>query len=261
MQRAAEQLEEGYHGDAEPEQLAALDALNAALDLLLEAKETAEREAAKQSLMEFRDALVAIRDEQVKISEAVGKSVAEFAQTRRLGRRDIRTVRGLAARERELVDETATVKERVGSTVIYDYAMGALIQDMAQASDRLDGRELSAETGDAFDDLVVQLDALIAALVEEGAPPEDQFAEDGGGSGGSQSQRKSPVPKLAELRLLRTLQEQLNVHTKRLAESIGGTPASESTLKRIEDMGRRQRQVRELAEQMIEKSGLHEINQ
>lgn len=262
MQRAAQQLAGGNRAGAEPEQLAALDVLHAALDLLLQAKEAAEREAAKQSLLDFRDALSAIRDEQVKIGGDVGKSVEEFERTGRLGRRDIRTVRGLAVRERELIDATATVKERVASTVVYDYAMSALIDDMGLASDRLDARDLSAETGESFDELVAQIDRLISALIEEGAPPEDEFAEDGGAGGsGQQSGRKSPVPTMAELRLLRTLQEQLNVRTQRLAESTAGQPANESTLKRVEDMGRRQKQVRELAEKMIEKSGLHEMNQ
>lgn len=262
MQRAADQLGDGYRDDAVPEQLGAIDALNAALDMLLEQKEAAEREAAKQSLLELRDALVAVRDAQVKIAEDVGASVKVFMQTGRLGRRDIREVRKLAARERDVIDETAAVKERVGKTVVYDFAVSALIEDMGSAADRLDARNVSEETGEVFDDLVVQLDQLIAALIEEGnMRPDDQFAEGGGAGGGQQAGKKSPVPTLAELRLLRTLQVQINARTQKLAKTMVGQRATEDMLKRAEDVGRRQQAVHELTEKIVEKTWLHEMNQ
>lgn len=260
MQRAVDRLGEAARADAEPEQLAALDALSAALDMLLEAKEAAEREAAKQSLMELRDALVSIRDAQAGITDDVGAAVDAFSESGRLGRREIREVRKLATAQGDLIEDTAAVQKRVGSAIVYDYAISTLIEDMGSAADRLTGRDLSIETGEAFDDLVFQLDQLIAALIEEGAPPEDQFAEGGGAGGGQQGDKRGPVPTLAELRLLRTLQAQINARTQRLARSIEETSMSEALLKRVEETGRRQERIRSLAEKMIEKTGLHEMN-
>lgn len=260
MTRAALRLTEGQGPEAETDQHVALDALEAALDTLQEQRRKAEAEEAARSLLAFRQELVEIRDKQATIGQQVQAVADDVAADGVLSRLEARTVRRLAHEQESLKDETASLQARVAETVVYDWAIGLVVGGMGEAAGRLASRDLSAGTVEVLAEILAQLDQLIESLIEEGNPPEDEFASGGAGGGADpQHKPKGPVPTLAELRLLKMLQLDLNRRTKKLAADSESADVSEETLSGISDLGKRQKKIRELAEKMIERTWLHEV--
>src|SRR5207248_4099619 len=91
-----------------------------------------------------------------------------------------------------------------------------------------------------------ELAQLIQALDEPAAKP-DRFAEEDSGSGGggaSGAQRERPIPPLAELKLLRALQADLNASVKKFDAKVPPPEArSEAELREAEALGKRQKTI------------------
>jgi len=257
MTQAAASLTSGNGAEAETHQHAVLTGLQEALEALLEIRRRAEAEQAKRSLLAFRQDLVDVRDRQAALNLAVSELIGQLTDVKRLGRLEARKVRRFAAEQQALREKMSSLQERVASTVVYDWTVASIVEQMGDVAGRLDQRDLSGATVEMLADLLARLEQLIDALFEEASPPEDEFAS--GGGAGMQGQPRGPVPTLAELKLLKMLQLEVNRRTRVLAESLESGEPSEETLSKISELGERQEQIRELAEKMIEQTWLHEV--
>src|SRR5207253_322891 len=101
-----------------------------------------------------------------------------------------------------------------------------------------------------------ELGRLLESLDEPGTK-QDRFAEEDTGSGGGGSakpQRERPIPPLAELKLLRTLQADLNSAVKQFdAKSPPADARTEAELHEAETLGKRQHEIQELTTKLIGK--------
>jgi hypothetical protein len=110
----------------------------------------------------------------------------------------------------------------------------------------------------ALEDAVIRhLTRLIDAVEEPRNKDDSQFAgEQGDGGGANHPTASNPVPTLAELKVLRLMQVEVNDQTAALNGKLPDALArSEDQLKKIDALGASQRQIRELAVKMIDKAG------
>ncbi|MEM8757207.1 MAG: hypothetical protein AAGF47_05435 [Planctomycetota bacterium] len=219
-----------------------LEAALAAAEEALQDAEQRERERRKQELSaaygEQLEMLVAVRDETAGFTE------------RRLSRRDRQAVRGLATAQdavrdalRALPIEFPEITDAVIFNLAHERLDTVLTGSAAElAAGRAGRREVAQQ-----DSAIRLVQGLIDALRDPEPGDDDNF---GSGSGGGEQGGGAPggeaplIPPLAELTLLRTLQQDVYDQT-RLADDDGDRDAAAS-------IARQQRDLAEQAEILLE---------
>ncbi len=86
---------------------------------------------------------------------------------------------------------------------------------------------------------------------------EEQFAEGGGGAAGggpSQMSKQKPVPTVAELIVLRGVQQDLVARTQTLAEAMDADQPTEEQLDDAKALGDEQRELKQLTQELTAKA-------
>ena len=198
------------------------EAENRSLELLQEAKELAEQlqeEAHEREVLRQREELIAAYRQFIERQVAVRSEALELSQHEQLDRRQLVESRRLGqaqdAIRMGLDDLTATTTELTDSRVFSH--VHALIDRLSRrASEGLLAGVVNVDVTDRQQRIADSIGRLIKALEELLQPPEE-FAEQspqGGGSGGGGQQPL--IPPVAELRLLREMQEQVYNQTRDL---------------------------------------------
>ena len=237
----------------------AKDASSRGLELLKEA--LAKAQDAKQKQQE---------EESEKEREDLAKKYREFSRIQKTLREDVALIippdtkelnRRTAAASREISEREKTLRGQVGnipnqSDIVKEASVFVrthqLIDEwMGLAQDQLSQSNPTAETVGELDFVVDALDALATALTDP-EQKEDPFSQNnsGGGEGGGAAEQKKKIPPLAELRLVRELQAQINRRTKLIEEVGANAPGAQ---KSINDISKLQNDVRVLGEEWVEK--------
>lgn len=230
------------------------DLLRESLQQVQQAQRQEQARAARQAQQElakaYRDLAVGVR----RIRESVAETLPGDG-----GRVDRRG----AAAQRAQASELAAIQTR--------FREGPKTHELLQSAtaftgthDRIDSgmteaqRQLAGGQGDAgtiwrLDQVADMLQALATALSDpEGQ--DDPFAQEGdaaaGGGGGAGGPEPSGLPPIAELRLVRELQNQLNVRTTALDQAQRqGADVSDA----LDEIARMQEQVRTLGQDWIDR--------
>ncbi|MFM7134832.1 MAG: hypothetical protein ACKO0W_11000, partial [Planctomycetota bacterium] len=242
--------------DAESSVASALEALESALveaeQAAERAEERAEEEKREELIAKYREYLereVGVRDAVAAIETAEGKAKGrrELIESRRLGlvQEEIRSSVGQMARDEEDVA-----------------ASEALVEMHAQIEDALEKARASLAQGlvDAakpdIDDSIESLSAIVTALDEmSGTKDEDPFGEQqqAGGEGNQGSGAPSgTVPPVAEIKLLRAMQEGLAKRTRAASESLQSLDGP-ARLSLIAELAARQQRILELGTSLAQK--------
>ncbi|MEL7482746.1 MAG: hypothetical protein AAFN41_00190 [Planctomycetota bacterium] len=203
-----------------------LAALERALEAAQAALDDANQREQDRKRQEVQDAYRAALEAQVAIT---GETTA-YAD-RRLNRRERAALRDLAEREavlREDIEAVRTLFPEVTQARVFDFAHTRL-------NDTLGGIEDALASGDAggltaLDQASVErlLRGLIAALDPPDDGEEQDFDQGGGGGGGGQQGGEQPlVPPIAELQMLRTLQQDVYDRTRAVNEAGLGDEAAD----------------------------------
>ena len=222
---------------------ASLEKLNEALEEINRLQEEAERDDVRERRRELRRAYTELLELQ-----AVLRGDTQPFDTPRLTRRDRADLRALGRRQSELRDRGDSIRtqtEGLGDAAAFSAAHDRLSELQTAAADRM-GDASSIKRA-----LLEQASAvrLLRGLVD--ALSEDENNEDfeegsGGGGGGEGSSGPEPlVPPIAELKLLRAMQDEALALTK-LAEDSGGEEISSSEVAEI------QNELAELGQQLID---------
>ncbi len=204
--------------------------LDAARRQLAATRQQAEAELAQQRAAELREALESLAARQQQALD----------QTRRLdGLRPVQptaaatlpsTVDELAGRQRALHSEVAALEKKCPAAEIFAFALFDAGRAMAVASGLLDRRQTGPPTQQAQHDALLRLARILEALKPEPSQPPDGNAPPRPDSG-NDAQRDDPqrpraperdVPRVAQLKLLKLLQEDLNRRTSQLGEELRG---------------------------------------
>lgn len=256
MADAAGRLDNADGPPAVTAQIAAVERLNEAADALDEALTQTERELVEQSLAAVRDELAGVRDDQIKLTGEAEPIATRQRDERRLGRADGIHLSRQSEQQTELKDRLDAVRGKLEGAVVYDYVCGRAAEDMQSAADNLRQRDAVAAVS-AQRRVVEQLNGLIDALAELPEAAKTRFVEDrvaaAGGDPGAAKRRT--VPPVAELKVLRQLQSELNEAVRAFDARVPPPPArTEAELNEAESLGQRQRALHEMASKLADHS-------
>ena len=139
---------------------------------------------------------------------------------------------------------------RLGDAEVYIWVIDRVLELVSQSQQSLEQRRLDNTLADAQQQIVDELDVLIGALDQAARlPPLDEYAEgQSAGGGGAAAAAQSPVPSVAELLVLKSMQLDLNARTARQARDFEADTASEQQLGDLQRLAARQQKIRELTE-------------
>jgi hypothetical protein len=254
MERAAVLLRgKDLAGAYEPPQVEALAALVEAEKNVDEMRKKAEQEQEQRQRDTLRAMYEAIRADQDTLLKEVKRldAIKNRLENAELPRAEEGKLKALPDTQSSLSDRTAKLEDDLLKlkSIVYVWANKDIVNTMndvrAGLAQRSTGRAVQIQGQQIID----QLDAMIASLTVK-PPPEKEFADrGGGGGGGGQQQQKQRLPPETELQLLKAMQAALNKSTKEQA----GLPQPEKPS--LETIARRQGEFRRLLGDMLERAG------
>jgi hypothetical protein len=236
----------------------AMAAENRSLDLLREARDLAqeleqaveERETARQ-----REELIAAYRLIAERQVAVRGETLELVDEQALDRRQLIEARGLGRRQEEIrqgLDELAASTREIQESPIFSRVHDMMDDWSAWATDALISGEVTVAVSDRQERITDSIARLMQALEDLVQEDRGEFAGGGPGGGGGQGQQGRPplIPPIAELMLLRGMQEQVYNQTRDLDTRRDLEPGDRQG--RLEDLAEDQQQLLELGEEMAE---------
>lgn len=131
-----------------------------------------------------------------------------------------------------------------GSSVAFPETVEQIHDDMQQVTVRLSTVDVGRVTQGLETDILAALEETIAALEKELKNLEKNRTPPGQSPGAGQSPEPPLVEKLAELRMIRSLQVRINTRTKRYGEMIAGEQAdAPELLEALSQLAKRQARV------------------
>jgi hypothetical protein len=229
MQRAAEAMEGGEEEQAEAEQQQAVEELEQAEQQLAEEERAYRDLKAEQELLSIRAEL----EDGIAVQTDINKRTVQADNKRNesgsLSRRDRFALRKLAGEQRELAERLSVLVEKLREeqqTWVFAQRLEDAKVDMEEAAELLsDNPPSTGQLVQQFErDALRALLALREALEEEQGRRQQQQSQQGGEM---PQQKRRLVPPLAELKMLKGMQEATLGQTRDLNEAIklaGGEP-------------------------------------
>ena len=260
MEQAGEALAGHKADSAVPGQDEAIGLLERARAELEEAANRAAEEQLRHSLAQIHDELEAMLAGQLAVNEAAVKLRQAVVQKGRLGRGEARTASKLAREQADVRERVSAVLPALEKVPVYEWALERVSPWMDQSRDALDARRIDEALLALQERIARELKKLIVAIVEtQSLPMESEFAEaeQTGGEGEQASGETKPVPALAELLVLKTMQIDILERTQALGGSFDADNATEEQLQRLAELGEDQVEVRRLTERVTERARGH----
>lgn len=217
--------EQGSQGDASGASQGAAQAerdLEEAQQQLAQARQQAEMDLAVEQLRRIQDELTALRDQQSGVKDETLR-LDEMRQAKaNLSRAQLLSLRELARRQAALEAETSQLAERLSAAAAFRLALQNAARDMQRAAKLLDERETGTPAQRAVQHALNRLEQLVAALdMASDDPGQEQQEQQEQGEGQAQSQSEGDIiAGVAQLKLIKLMQEELNRRTLELDEVI-----------------------------------------
>jgi hypothetical protein len=259
MEQAADVVRTQDAGRALAPQDEALALLQQALDDIVDLAQASEERALKRSLARVREQLVELLALQQEIQTGVADLREQIGDSGRLRRRQSRLATQLARQQSESLAAVATLRPLLEQVVVYDWALARAIQWMEQVRERLEQRSVDDALVLLTGRIVRELEQLIQAIDDtQSLPMPDKYVEESGGGGGGGAMGGGmdgpPVPTLAELLVLKAMQQDINTRTGELAAILEEEAPTEKQLQALKILGEDQEQVRELTERVTQRA-------
>ncbi len=227
----------------------ALQQLEQAQQQLAARRSQAERDLAEEQLAQLEDQLRGIRDRQQTVVEETER-LAAIAAMRSLTRAEEQSARDAARQEELLQAEVDAIRRKVAAAEVFALALGYASAEMRQAARLLDQGSYTPEMTAAAASALRRLAQLVAALEAQPTPSGDEPPQQQG-TPGDQPAGEQPsadgIPPLAQLKLLKTLQEDVQQRTADLsARWPEGKPLSEAARQQFEQLAAEQGQLAEM---------------
>jgi hypothetical protein len=244
MQQAQERLKEAQRKKAVEEQEAALRELEQAkaeLEKILRQlrEEEMERllvllEARLRKMLEMQNQVYDETKQLDKSAESVPQHELEIASA------------SLSRQEDQIVNEAdraLMLLQEDGSSVAFPEALQQAREDMKTVSDRLKRVKTEKITQALEEDIIATLEETLAALQKALKDLRDKKSQPQQGGGGEPGEQ-ALVDQLAELRMIRALQDRVNKRTLFYDEILEGQQAADAELlEALEELAQRQEQI------------------
>jgi hypothetical protein len=152
------------------------------------------------------------------------------------GRSDEIEAGRLSRKESQIVIEsenTLQILREEGSAVAFPEAVQQMVEDMEQVVVRLSQTDVGEITQGIEEDIIAALEEMIEALQK--AQQENEKKKQ---SGEGQPADPALIDKLAELKMIRSLQLRVNTRTKRFSQLVDGEEGQTDKPDLIEQLGR-----------------------
>lgn len=232
----------------------ALKLLEEARDMIRAAASQAQERDQDRKREELRKAYIEALAEQNSIIESTNPLVGK-----QLNRRERQRAGETGQRQEALRQSLADLREKTSDLAdagVFDFAHQRFDALMTRAAAALNTSNVT--TGTARDQATAAklLQAAADALKDSRSKRNDNFREPGGGGGGQQGggggQQQTPpmIPPLAELRFLRSMQQDLADRTREAAEAPNDPAAKDAA----RELGELQQQLSEQSKDLIERA-------
>lgn len=261
MEEAKKKLEDAEKDQAVEAQKQAEEELRQAVDELEQILRQLREEEVERTLVQLETRFRRMLEMQLEVNEETKKldRIASDQRERAWQQRAVNLSQG----ERKIVEEAERallLLREEGTSLAFPEAGEQLLADMQTVASRLDGSDVGALTQTIESEIVTGLEEILEALStaqkdlekkknEEGAqPPPPQPG---------QPQQQPLVDKLAELRLIRTMQMRINTRTTKLAELMGtkedaiGLTEQGEMRQQIRDLGGRQQRLQQITRDIV----------
>jgi len=232
-----------------------LAAENRSIELLREARDLAEelKEAVEQrELMRRRSELIASYRTFAERQIAVRVDTVELVEQGQLDRRRLIEARVLGRSQDEIrqgLDELAASTREIHESSVFTHVHDMMDDWSSRVTDSLISGEVSVAVTDRQQRIADSIGRLIEALEGLMSEPGEFAGGSPGGASGSGGQGRPPlIPPIAEIMLLRGMQEQVYNQTRDLDGRGGLQPDERQT--RLEELGGDQQRLLELGEEM-----------
>jgi len=254
MRKAREKLEQAQRRDARSEQEKAIEELETARAELEEILRQMREEEVERLLVQLEARVRAmLRAEKAVL--AGSEKLATEAHTPLDRERQLEAVR--LSREQGLISNDAVKALALvrddGSAVAIPEALEQVREDSVQAAARLARGDVGGTTRGILQDIVLSLGEMLAAL--EKAQREQQAKSESKSGGRPAEPEEQPlVDKLAELKMIRSLQMRVNTRTKRYSQLLleGAETVEEPELvEALDRLADRQRKIERAAHDIV----------
>ncbi|MFM8435498.1 MAG: hypothetical protein ACKOBP_09210 [Planctomycetia bacterium] len=257
MQKAKEQLDEARRRDARGEQEKAVEELETARAELEEILRQLREEEVEKLLVQLEARLRAMLRAEKAVLAGIDKLAAEQAAEQAGADRERQLEAARLGREQAAIGVDAgkalVLVRDDGSAVAIPEALEQVRDDATQAAARLGRGDTGETTRGIVQDLVANLEEMLAAL--EKAQKEQQARQQGGAGGRPAQPGEQPlVDKISELKMIRSLQMRVNTRTKRFAQLLTDgveRPEEPELLRAIERLAERQHTIERAARDIV----------
>lgn len=259
MRRAEDRLQNAKRKDARQDQEKAIEELETARAELEEILRQLREQEVERLLVQLEARLRGMLRAEKAVLAGIEKLSAEPADGRDRERQleSARLGRDQAAVGTDALKALALVRDD-GSAVAIPEALEQVGDDAAQAASRLGRGDTSATTRGLVQDIVSNLEELVAALEKAQRSKTEQQKGQAGGRPAEPGEQPL-VDKLSELKMIRSLQMRVNTRTRRFAQVLGdGAEQAEepALLDAVRRLAERQQKIERAAHDIV--SGLTE---
>ncbi len=190
----------------------------------------AQAELAREQLSRLEDALGQLRDQQHRALEETRRLEALRQQQGRLTRSQAMSLSDLVRLEELLQSDTRRLAQGLAGSGVFHLALSEAGDFLGRAIGLLAGQQTGPETQQWEGRALERFEMVLAALEPEEREPPDGQSNSSGADPGSPGGQPGAVQRLAELKLLRLLQEEINWRTRELDAEVaqrGGEPSDD----------------------------------
>jgi hypothetical protein len=252
MQSARERLDEARRQDARRDQERAVEELETARAELEEILRQMREQEVERLLVQLE---ARVRD-MLAAEKRVQAAAAAVAAAGTPGReRELEAAR-LGREQQQVANEAARALVLVrddGSAVAIPQALESVRDDAGQAATRLGRGDVGGTTRGLVADIVTNLEELLAALEKSQRDQERRQAGPAGGRPQGPDERPL-VDKLAELKMIRSLQLRVNARTERFTQLLDGAADradSPELREALDRLAERQRKIERAANDIV----------
>lgn len=250
MEQAQESLGDDAAGEAGEQEQEALDDIEQAQREVAQQREQIEERLAFEQLEKVADQIGVLSERQQSVLDETKRLDEAQAARGNWTRAQLKTLRDLAETQRGVRDETASLAEKLTAAEVFALAVKGAARHMELAANRLDEKQTGSETQRYEQSALQRFKDLVEALKTEKQSNAQQQDQPGGNSGGEQQAgpQIDTVAMLAQLKMLRALQVELNEHLLNLAAKRDtGNPLNTAELEELKTIGEEQGELAELA--------------
>ncbi|HXT61203.1 MAG TPA: hypothetical protein VN699_21360 [Pirellulales bacterium] len=220
MNQAGQQAQQGAAQEAAEQAAAAQKDLDDAQRQLAETRREAEQDLADEQLARLEDSLKSVAERQAQ-ALAEARRYDELHESQgELTRAQSISVGDLARQQRAIEEETRGFADKLAAKA-FEFSLDRAARQMAAAAALLDRRQTGAPAQQTMQQALARLGQLLDALQpdedDEQQPQQEESA--GGGEQGQGKQPQDGARLVAELKLLKLMQAEINQQTKALEDA------------------------------------------